>query len=79
MVAREHEVSRMMKQEVHGFIPLPEKFRFKRDQRIIVSRGPYLQFMGRYKRARGVIDVVEIDIFGALREIQLPMGSLQAA
>jgi transcription antitermination factor NusG len=76
MVAREREVLALKKSEVRGYIEVRKKARFIRDQRVVIGRGPFVNTLARFKGTRGVLDVVEIELFGAKREIVLPEGSL---
>jgi transcription antitermination factor NusG len=79
MVAREHEVQRIRDSEVRGFEPKPQAIRFVRDQQVQVSRSPFQGQLAVFKREKGVLDVVELTLFGSSRELVLPMGSLVAA
>ncbi len=79
VVAREAEVTALRARERRGFIELPPRVRFKFDQRVTVTRGPFVTHEARYREERGVLDVVEISLFGAPREILLPEGSIVAA
>jgi transcription antitermination factor NusG len=73
MVAREHEVQRIRDSEVHGYVPTPTKIRFVRDQRVRICRGPFVGHDARFKRERGVLDVVEIELFGARGRSYFPL------
>ena len=79
VVAREHEVARLKSMERRGYVELPKRARFQFDQRVTVTRGPFVTHEGRYRAERGVLDVVEISLFGSQREILLPEGSIVAA
>src|SRR5882672_1205669 len=71
---RDREVERLRCREVRGYIELPPKVWFKRDQRVIVSRGPFVNTPGRFVGMRGALDVIEIELFGSKRNIILPAG-----
>jgi transcription antitermination factor NusG len=77
-VAREHEVARLKSMERRGYVELPKRTRFAYDQRVTVTRGPFVTLEACYKEERGVLDVVELQLFGGARSIVLQEGSLTA-
>ena len=79
MVVRNGDVEALRKREVRGYIELPPKVWFRKDQRVIVSRGPFVNLVGRFVEMRGALDVVEIELFGSKRNIVLPAGGVTAA
>jgi hypothetical protein len=46
---------------------------------VIIGHGPFTNLEAIFKREKGALDVVEIQLFGSNREIVLPMGALTAA
>jgi transcription antitermination factor NusG len=76
LVVREEEVQQLRDREVRGYIPGATKFRFRRDQKVLIHHGPFAHLEGTFRRERGALDVVEIMLFGSKREIMLPMGSV---
>jgi transcription antitermination factor NusG len=78
-VVRHAEVMQLKDKEVRGFLPNVYKQRFRPFQKVIVSRGPFVNLAGTLKREKGVLDVVEISLFGSSRELVLPMASIVAA
>jgi transcription antitermination factor NusG len=65
MVARDDEVEQLKMREVRGYVELPKLIRFYKDQRVTISRGPFLNTEGRFKREKGALDVVELELFGS--------------
>lgn len=78
LVVRENEIRRLRDQEIRGYIPRAIKERFKLDQRVVINHGAFTHFEAIFKREKGTLDVVEIELFGSKREILLPMGSVVA-
>ncbi len=79
VAVRNRDVEQLRQREVRGYIELPPKVWFKRDQRVIIARGPFVNMPGRFVTMRGTLDVVEIELFGSKRNIILPAGGVLAA
>jgi transcription antitermination factor NusG len=76
-VVKEHEVLELKSREDrHGFIERPPRVNFAYDQRVRIVAGPFTDHPARFRKAGEITDVVAITLFGAEREIALPVGSI---
>ena len=81
LLARGEEVRQLRMQEnARGYVPTPPKpNRFAKQQRVLITRGAFVDQIARYVAERGHEDHVELDVLGKATSIFLPLGCLIAA
>lgn len=80
LVVREHEVETLRQSEVKGCIPVTViKNRFTKGQRVIITKGAFINFEAQYDIGKDDRDAVLLNILGRETVIEVELGSLIAA